>query len=457
MPNNQNTAISGFTSLNPATGNELILAMLTGTTINLSLNTAKNYILQNLPTDIRITGGTYSAGTATFANNTGGTFSISGFTTGSTSNNISDSIYTVNAGLSANTTTTATTSVMTYGVNVFTGVTSTNFATKLPQPVTGKSVKVMNNGSNFLYIYPSNIGGKINNLPINTPAIIPADGNLYEFICIENPLPGAWTFSPPATSQYDSGEITVSLSAGTADGFNPWVTAINSTKYTVTKAPFITSVWAYNGKNRAAELPTPQPSTNTVLAYDFATAFRPQTPWKGITKIKVYTNILYTLDEFGDPIGGGEIRLNAAGESDYHDITTGDLITNGENNNKMLFRIYPNNVIAGAAVTGSTKYTSANIGDPGTLWIEKVAFTDSDSNTNLDGTNVNTIVQGTFIGNKSQGQVPFPFTGNAYVSQGDLVEKFYSSYISFQIQPLSYENYGLIPDFKFRFIIEYYQ
>ena len=240
MPNNQNTAISGFTSLNVATGNELILAMLTGTTINLSLNTAKNYILQNLPTDIRITGGTYSAGTATFTNNTGGTFSVSGFTTGSTSNNISDSIYTVNAGLSANTTTTATTSVMTYGVNVFTGVTSTNFATKLPQPVTGKSVKVMNNGSNFLYIYPSNIGGKINNLPINTPAIIPADGNLYEFICIENPLPGAWTFSPPATSQYDSGEITVSLSAGTADGFNPWVTAINSTKYTVTEAPFIT-------------------------------------------------------------------------------------------------------------------------------------------------------------------------------------------------------------------------
>ena len=149
--------------------------------------------------------------------------------------------------------------------------------------------------------------------------------------------------------------------------------------------------------------------------------------------------------------------MNAAGESDYHDITTGDLITNGENNNKMLFRIYPNNVIAGTAVTGSTKYTSANIGDPGTLWIEKAAFTDSDSNTNLDGTNVNTIVQGTFIGNKSQGQVPFPFTGNAYVSQGDLVEKFYSSYISFQIQPLSYENYGLIPDFKFRFIIEYYQ
>jgi hypothetical protein len=36
-----------------------------------------------LPTDIRITGGTYSAGTAIFQNNTGGTFSVSGFSTGS--------------------------------------------------------------------------------------------------------------------------------------------------------------------------------------------------------------------------------------------------------------------------------------------------------------------------------------------------------------------------------------
>ncbi len=30
---------------------------------------------------------------------------------------------------------------------------------------------------------------------IDAPVIIPPDGNTYEFICIENPLPGAWTFS----------------------------------------------------------------------------------------------------------------------------------------------------------------------------------------------------------------------------------------------------------------------
>ena len=38
----------------------------------------------NLPIDIRVTGGTYSNGTATFTNNTGGTFNVSGFYTGAT-------------------------------------------------------------------------------------------------------------------------------------------------------------------------------------------------------------------------------------------------------------------------------------------------------------------------------------------------------------------------------------
>jgi hypothetical protein len=43
------------------------------------------------------------------------------------------------------------------------------------------------------------------------------------------------------------------------------------------------------------------------------------------------------------------------------------------------------------------------------------------------------------------------------LATGDDVELFYSSYISFQIQPLgSIYDYGVIPDFKFRFVIEYY-
>lgn len=50
----------------------------------LTANTISATTYQNLPTDIRVTGGTYSNGTTTFTNNTGGTFNVSGYYTGST-------------------------------------------------------------------------------------------------------------------------------------------------------------------------------------------------------------------------------------------------------------------------------------------------------------------------------------------------------------------------------------
>jgi hypothetical protein len=49
-------------------------------TNGLTANTISATTYQNLPIDIRVTGGTYSAGTTTFRNNTGGTFSVTGFT-----------------------------------------------------------------------------------------------------------------------------------------------------------------------------------------------------------------------------------------------------------------------------------------------------------------------------------------------------------------------------------------
>ncbi len=55
---------------------------LTATTIS-----ATTYL--GLPIDVNVTGGTLSGSVATFTNNTGGTFSVSGFSTGGTSTNIS--------------------------------------------------------------------------------------------------------------------------------------------------------------------------------------------------------------------------------------------------------------------------------------------------------------------------------------------------------------------------------
>jgi len=122
-------------------------------------------------------------------------------------------------GLVADDTTAATTLVLEYGVNIIDTSTVTDFACKLPQPVTGKRVIVVNNADFPVSLFPSNVGGQINNYPVDTPAIIPPDGRAYDFICIENPLPGAWVWSPPAINQYDSGEISVSHTNGVATNF----------------------------------------------------------------------------------------------------------------------------------------------------------------------------------------------------------------------------------------------
>jgi hypothetical protein len=57
---------------------------VTGNTIadSITANTISATTYENLPIDIRVTGGTYSTGTTIFTNNTGGTFSVTGFSDG---------------------------------------------------------------------------------------------------------------------------------------------------------------------------------------------------------------------------------------------------------------------------------------------------------------------------------------------------------------------------------------
>jgi hypothetical protein len=374
--------------------------------------------------------------------------------------NISDTLYTVNTALSASVTSSATTSVCIYGVNVFEHVTPTNHATKLPQPVTGKSVRVVNNGNTLLKIFPSNVGGRINNYPVDTPAVIPPDGNLYEFICVENPLPGEWTFSAPATGQYDSGDIEISVTSGVAvdeDAFNPVVVAYDANNVGSVDR-FNGSNWGYNGKNK----PTVIKPTDFVMGeyngFSYL-AFRPDTAWKGIAKIKVYTNLINTPETQET-----YVYLNAGGQADQYSLAEGKFISTNLDyswDHTSLFVFGLPNVIAGTPTTGSTQYTSTNIGDPGTLWAERVAYSGVSTNVSL-GSNV-----GTTIGNKSLNNAfPYPYATGSYedangdyteIYQGDPCELFYSSYISFQIQPFAYDfDYGTVPDFKFRFIIEYY-
>ena len=79
---------SGFTS-----NNQLILQKINGSQITI------NGIGGGSSTDIFVTGGTYSNGTAIFTNNTGGTFNVNGFFTGSTDVFVTGGTYDNNTGV----------------------------------------------------------------------------------------------------------------------------------------------------------------------------------------------------------------------------------------------------------------------------------------------------------------------------------------------------------------------
>lgn len=98
----------------------------------------------------------------------------------------------VYSGLVANGTTSATTSLLGYGVNVFATSTVSNHATKLPQPVLGQSVKIVNLGAEDLSVFPSNTGGQIYPLAVDADATVPATGIMYEFICVDDSQDGVW-------------------------------------------------------------------------------------------------------------------------------------------------------------------------------------------------------------------------------------------------------------------------
>lgn len=113
------------------------------------------------------------------------------------------------------TTAATTNSYLTYGVNNVTVSSPTAYAIRLPYPpVKGKQVIIVNNSAYPITVFPSVNGGSINNV-VDGSGVIPNDGKAYTFYCYENPLPGGWTWTPPATNQIVIAEMSFAHTTGT--------------------------------------------------------------------------------------------------------------------------------------------------------------------------------------------------------------------------------------------------
>lgn len=175
-----------------------------------------------------------------------------------------------------------TTTYLQFGLNVINTASISANSCKLPYPpVKGKQVIVINNSGYPIQIFPSTEGGSINNA-INGLALIPSDGKSYTFYCWENPLPGAWSWTPPATNQYDSGVITFN-SPGGNNIISPATTGVvtTSTAYLASGSAAVDSL-----NNPAFRLATGGAGVNAYY-------IKPATVWNQINRIKIYTNLIY--------------------------------------------------------------------------------------------------------------------------------------------------------------------
>lgn len=340
-------------------------------------------------------------------------------------------VYTVHDNIVMNNTTDSSTTVLDYGVNVIRTSTATNYACKLPQPVTGKKVTVVNKSLLPIKIFPSNIGGQINNYPIDSPATVPNDGRSYEFICTVNPLPGNWSWNPPNASLYDSGEITAVLTSDHTTGYrNPKVSAVDTNTVVVGNNPnngFEVYSWGYNGRS----LP------NVINEAGKYVAFRTNESWLSINRILIQTNCVDNI-EFRLNVGYSEIYYATANTG--YGFSNGDIITNGVGSAGPANQSNITKRTISGSITNPSDTFQPNIGDPGTTYYE-----------------ADIAMPAPVIGKLESGPIGLPFDANYFgtvIPQGTETEFHTSGYISLQIQPAAYTDYGT-ETFKYRFFIEY--
>ena len=121
------------------------------------------------------------------------------------------------ATIAANGTSLATATLLTAGVSLVTSADSNNIAVKLPTSQLGLIINVVNTSTRDISVFPYAATDSILGLPAGTASIVPADNQLYQFICVQNPTVGVWSVTTPTSSNSVTRTVSVNL---VADGTN---------------------------------------------------------------------------------------------------------------------------------------------------------------------------------------------------------------------------------------------
>ena len=119
------------------------------------------------------------------------------------------------ATIAANGTTLSGATLLSAGVNLVTSADSSNIAVKLPDSQLGLIVNVVNTSSRDIQVFPFASTHSLVGLSAGASFTVPADNQLYQFVCVQNPVVGVWSVITPTSNNTVKKSVSVSL---TADG-----------------------------------------------------------------------------------------------------------------------------------------------------------------------------------------------------------------------------------------------
>ena len=317
-----------------------------------------------------------------------------------------------------------------YGINIISTSSASDYCVQLPEiPIEGKQVTVINKSDSDIVIYPSVSGGTINGV-LNGSSIIPPDNKAYNFICYENPNPGAWSgnFTAGISALYDSGIISIDTTLGDGSGM---ISAYNNT-FKNNAYSFASTNVGFDGLTLPNVIYNSNPlACGNYSAYCAMVWFKPQSVWNSINKVTVYTN--FTT---GATVPGA-FSLMIGEEKNYYSAGTTFFLQNGGGrigNAGQPSYGYTGQRLPGIANITSSGYT-ANPGEPGTYWGQLIYSAST---------------RPTLIGDLLLS------SGTMYVNAGNLGSGVYDCdlwnicYVSF-----AFDTNRFSPNVKIRFIIEY--
>ena len=123
--------------------------------------------------------------------------------------------------VAANGTSLSSATLLSAGVSLITSADSNNIAVKLPAPQLGLIVNVVNTSTRDIIVFPYSATDSVLGLPDGDGFTVPADNQLYQFVCVQNPSVGVWSVSTPTSNNSVTRTVSVNLTAdGTHVGTN---------------------------------------------------------------------------------------------------------------------------------------------------------------------------------------------------------------------------------------------